>query len=282
MSKKQANESVKVWHMPGLGKNRVQLMYASYTHRTFPKHTHDGFGVGVIETGALGFYYRGENVVAAPGQINLVNPDEVHTGQAADESGWAYRMFYFDAELFENIAAQMADKKSALPFFQSGIIQDQPLAQELYQLHSRLESEPLSMLEKQSRLLILFQQLISRHADASPKITNIGNEKVSIRRVMDFIYDNFHDDISIQQLAQMAHISPFHFIRVFSKQTGLAPHAFLMQLRVNKAKSLIDKGQSLSQVASQTGFSDQSHLTRIFKRYLGYTPGQYRNSVQDV
>ena len=89
-------EQVRIRTLPELP--GLQLMQASYQTRTFPRHSHEGFGVGVIEQGALGFYYRGENVVAPAGRINTVNPDEVHTGQSATEHGWTYRMFYLSAD----------------------------------------------------------------------------------------------------------------------------------------------------------------------------------------
>jgi len=279
----ETKEKVKIWQLPELGSSSsaLQLMHASYSTQVFPKHTHEGFGVGVIERGALGFYYRGENVVASPGLINLVNPDEVHTGQAASEEGWSYRMFYFDAELLHQTACQITGKTTSLPFFNTGVIQDNILAKAIYQLHHDLELNQQSLLEKQTTFLLVLQQLISRHADVVPKSLKTGYEKPAVKQVIDYIQANYQEDISIEQLAKIANLSPFHFIRVFSQYTGLSPHAYLVQVRTHRAKLLIEKGLRLTDIAYQSGFSDQSHLTRNFKRLMGYTPGQYRNSVQD-
>ena len=82
-------EKIKLWHSKEIGD--VDLMHATYVTQSFPRHTHEGFGVGIVERGALGFYYRGENVIALPRVINLVNPGEAHTGHAASKQGWAYR-----------------------------------------------------------------------------------------------------------------------------------------------------------------------------------------------
>lgn len=279
-SRRQAPaEQVNIWHPPGL--SGLQLMRASYLTQTFPRHTHEGFGVGVIERGALGFFYRGEHVVASAGRINLVNPDEVHTGQSAAEEGWTYRMFYFGAEQLQRAASEISGRPAALPFFTAGVIDDGRLADLIHRAHLRLEDPATPLLERQSRLLHMLVQLIARHADAPPRLKSVGREHQGVRRAMEFIAASFAEEISIDQLAAAANLSPYHFIRVFSRQTGLPPHAWLMQFRAIKARKMLAEGIAIADAACLSGFTDQSHLNRIFKRLLGYTPGQFSNSVQD-
>ncbi len=68
-------------------------------------------------------------------------------------------------------------------------------------------------------------------------------------------------------------------MRVFRQETGLPPHTYLIQLRINQAKAHLQAGETIAEVAAATGFSDQSHLTRRFKRIVGVTPGQYVTSI---
>jgi AraC-like ligand binding domain len=126
MKKSESTELVKLWRRPELG--NVELLRAHYVTRNFGRHTHDGFAVRVIEHGALRFYYHGENVVAPAGMINLVNPGEVHTGHAATKGGWTYRMFYFDADLLQNAASEIAGRHEAVPCFRKGVLCDETLA----------------------------------------------------------------------------------------------------------------------------------------------------------
>jgi len=263
--------------LPGL-----QLLRASFRTRTFPRHSHEGYGVGVIEQGALGFYYRGENVVAPAGRINTVNPDEVHTGQAAAEGGWSYRMFYFSADVLQQMGEEVFGRPVFLPFFTAGVIEDPDLAGLIRQAHGQLSDPQTGRLEKETLWLTMVSRLIVRHTYDPPTLGRAGREEASIRRVIDFLGAHFAQDLSVGALAAVACLSPYHFIRVFARQTGLTPHAWLMQLRARKAKALLDQGLGIADVAAQTGFSDQSHLTKTFKRILGYTPGQLRNSVQDA
>ncbi len=276
----RTQERVRIWQPPGLP--GLQLMRATYITQTFPRHTHEGFGVGVIERGALGFFYRGENMIAPAGRINLVIPDEVHTGQAATDGGWTYRMFYFPADLLRQAALEMAGRPTALPFFTSGVIADGCLAGLIHRVHLQFEDPDTQLLERESLFLHMLVQLIARHAEAPPGLRPAGREHAGAGRAIDYLRANFHRDISIEQLAAVACLSPFHFIRVFSRHTGLPPHAWLMQLRVRKVQEMLWRGIPIVDAACQAGFTDQSHLNRVFKRLLGFTPGQFSNSVQDV
>lgn len=260
----------------------LQLMQASFRTRSFARHSHDGYGIGVIEQGVLGFYYRGENVVAPEGQINTVNPDEVHTGHPASEQGWTYRMFYCSPPFLQQMAADVAGKPVPLPMFTSGVIEDDQMAHMVRLTHVSLMDETTPRLERESLLLSLFAGLFARHTYAPPAMVRAGNEPNRIARVIDYLETHFAEEVDVDTLATVACLSPYHFIRVFSRQTGMTPHAWLMQLRVRKAVALINQGVPIAEAAVQAGCSDQSHLNRLFKRYLGYTPGQLRNSVQDT
>ena len=259
----------------------AELMHATYVTQSFPRHTHEGFGVGVIERGALGFYYRGENVVASEGLINLVNPGEVHTGHAAVKAGWTYRMFYLDAEVMEAVASEIAGHEQGIPFFKQGVIRDSSLAAELQALHREIELGQATSLEYESRFVEALIRLIQRHAMDAPALRRVGQEHQAVRRVFEVINDDLSHGFDLQGLAEIAGLSPFHFIRVFQRETGLTPHAYLMQRRVHRGKSRLKQGQSIVDTAYACGFTDQSHFTRHFKCVFGLTPGQYRNSVQD-
>ena len=96
MTSKTQPEQSKMWRIPKL--DDVQLLRGKNLTQSFPLHTHEQYAIGVIERGALGFFYRGENVVASQGEINLCIPDEPHTGEPAIPEGWSYRMFYTHTE----------------------------------------------------------------------------------------------------------------------------------------------------------------------------------------
>ncbi|MCE5243157.1 MAG: AraC family transcriptional regulator [Desulfobacteraceae bacterium] len=272
-------ERVKVWSLECLG--RVQLMHATYITQKFPKHAHEGFAIGVIEHGALGFYYRGENVVASAGAINLANADEIHTGQAATNDGWTYRMFYFGEEILRRATCEISGRTQNVPYFPAGVLHDRTLGAAIHSLHVRLEADGSSSLEMESEFLCMLAELIARYSDAPPPLERIGSERRAVRRVREYIAENLSENIPLGELASIAGLSPYHFLRVFGREVGLPPHAYLTQERIRRAKHLLAQGQSPAATALETGFSDQSHLTRHFKRITGLTPAQYSKIVQD-
>jgi AraC family transcriptional regulator len=98
-------------------------------------------------------------------------------------------------------------------------------------------------------------------------------------RAIQFIQERFADDIALADIAAAARVSPYHLVRVFKQATGVSPHQYLIQVRVNNARALLMAGagkRSVADVAEAVGFADQSHLTRHMKRLLGVTPGEVR------
>lgn len=274
-------EQVKFWCDPALG--NLELLRATYITHSFSPHTHEGFAIGVIVEGAEAFSYQGSVHVAPAGSIVVVNPGEVHTGHAALESGWSYRMLYPDAALLQQTASEVAGRNKPIPYFPTAIIEDKHLAQCLYQLHIALETSA-DQLERSSSFLLVLAQLVTKYADTCVEFRSMGREHQAVKRVQDYLIANYANNISLKQIAAIAKLSPFHLIRVFRCQLGLPPHAYLTQVRVRKAKDFLSMGLPIAQVAYLTGFVDQSHLTKHFKRTTGVTPRQYflgSNYLQD-
>ncbi|WP_417383398.1 helix-turn-helix domain-containing protein [Gimesia sp.] len=98
----------------------------------------------------------------------------------------------------------------------------------------------------------------------------------ALRAVEEYIQDHLDQNIALADLASIAHLSEFHFARLFKKTTGLPPYQFVIHQRVERAKRLIAAGQlSLAQIAIDVGFNDQSQLNRHFKRFVGVTPKRF-------
>jgi AraC-like DNA-binding protein len=273
-------EQTKLWRI-STSFGDVELLRAKYVTQVFSRHAHERYAMGVIERGALGFRYRGENIVAPAGSINLSNPGEPHTGHAAVDTGWVYRMFYFDTSLLRHAATEIAGRPRGLPYFQLGVIHDSFLARLAHRLHAALEESNRSTLEQESRMFEMLARWILHHADDRPVLQTVGQEHRSVKQAREYIEARYTDDVSLEQLARVANLSPFHLVRVFRDQVGLPPHTYLTQVRVGRAKALLSQGRAIAQVALEVGFADQSHLTRRFKGITGLTPGQYRKIVQD-
>jgi AraC-like DNA-binding protein len=274
------SEHVKFWQTNELG-SRFEVLKATYITHSFARHTHDGFAIGVIECGAETFYYRGETHIAPEGAVVVIDPGEVHTGQAVTPEGWKYRMIYPSADLLARAASEVAGRERGVPTFKMPAIYDPVLFENLRQTHIVLEQSP-SALERETRLLWTLVQLVRRYASERPVPSPLSIEHGALSRAQQYIHEHYAEDISLETLAQNAHLSPFHLSRLFRERLGLPPHVYLTQLRISRAKDLLNCGWAIADVALASGFADQSHFNKAFKRTVGVAPGQYRKIRQDI
>lgn len=183
-------------------------------------------------------------------------------------------MFYPSAALVAR--ALTDDGLAAAPSFDAYVIDDALLYRQFLLLHQNSRGGA-SLLERQSATLMFLRRLFLRHARASGHNSAIAPRVAAL--VRDFLHAYCEDNIQIGDLASIAGVSETQVIRAFTKALGLPPHAYLIGLKVARARQMIRLGMSLSQASAQVGFADQSHLTRHFKRITGQTPGQYAAGI---
>ncbi|HYF63797.1 MAG TPA: AraC family transcriptional regulator [Herpetosiphonaceae bacterium] len=271
-----ARETAVFWQEPALGD--MELLRATYVTHTFAPHTHEGYAIGVIEQGAETFAYRREQHVAAAGSVVVIEPGEMHTGQSLTPHGWSYRMLYPPAPLLQQAAVAAFGQERGLPSFAAAVLADPHVAGLIRRLHLALEDPATSTLERESRSLWTFTHLVSRHAERQAALRPLKPEPAYVERIRRYLDEHFADSPTLEDLASLVHVSPFHLLRVFRESVGMPPHAYLNQVRVRQAQGLIVGDMPLAEVALQTGFADQSHLSRQFCRIVGVPPGRYRRA----
>jgi AraC-like DNA-binding protein len=248
------------------------LRFSRYDH-AFPRHSHEEFTVGAFETGNGSLGYRRARWRAYDGTVLAVPPDEVHTADPLRGQGWTYRAMYPSPALMSTVLGH-ADGADARVFFARPIHDDPPLARAIAAVHARLEREA-GRLDTESLLITTLHTLVARHGRAAPP----APAQTSARRVVDaaraYLHACYASPVKLASLAGVCGTSPFHLVRCFTAVLGIPPHAYLTQLRANRARTLLLRGEPLSSVAYRCGFCDQSHLTRTFKRLFGVTPGSY-------
>lgn len=273
------------WRPPALP--GVELLRACFVRQHFARHFHRRYAIGVIERGGMAFRYLGRDLVASSGCVNLVVPGEAHDGHAADEAGWTYRMFYLDPDWLDRALAELTGRDPLgagsvrLPYFDAGVLEDPRLAAEIRILHRGLELKAFTALEAETRLYGLLGRWIARHAVDRPAVRTPGREPEAVRRARSILEQRLDEDLRLEDLARETGLSPFHLARAFCRSVGLPPHAYLIQERVRRARALLAGNMPLAEVAVSTGFADQSHLNRHFRRITGLTPGRWRKILQD-
>ncbi|WP_167538590.1 AraC family transcriptional regulator [Streptomyces albofaciens] len=265
-------EHARLWTAAGSG--QVELLAARFRRFSFDRHTHEQLAVGVIEQGAEGLRTPGGTVVIPAGHLVVLNPGQVHTGFAAEESGWRYRMFYFDTSLVAELAR--AHLGAADVWFTDTAVRDAALFARLRRVHQEQEhdGDPLTA---ESLLLDGLTAVLRGHARTGPRAAGTphgGRRGPDLARQV--LHDRWAEPVTVAELSAATGMPRASLITAFRQAYGLPPHAYLLRLRANRARRLLLTGRRPAEVATAAGFADQAHLTRVFKRYFGVTPGAIR------
>ncbi|MGL4622839.1 MAG: helix-turn-helix domain-containing protein [Chroococcidiopsis sp.] len=249
--------------------------YTCGTVEPIPKHTHAEYQFALCLDWQGEYYYRGAWHHLPEGSLSIIHPGEVH---APSEKTYVpapatYLMMNAASDRLQAVATEVVGKTTNLPFFESLSICDSELTDAYLQFY-QLATQPGVELERDSVLLLLLAQLIARYA-GNLAIAPLKRSRPEVMRARDFLRDNYTQNISLEQLANITQLSRFHLCRVFSKEIGVPPHVYQMQLRIDRAKQLLNQGAKIAEVASQIGFYDQSHFGMYFRRFVGVTPSQY-------
>jgi AraC-like DNA-binding protein len=253
--------------------NSIEALHARFVAHRYARHAHDYFVVGLVESGVQSYWYRGARHLTPSGRVFVVNPGEPHTGEAATSEGYVYRTLYPHADLLARMSEDVG-ARTKVPFLKGAVLHDPLLATLLSRFH-RVLAEQAPRVERESLLLEALTRLITRHADPQVTLSRVGKERPAVRKAREYIAANFANELSLFTLSEMVSLSPHYFARAFESQTGLPPHVYLEGVRIQKAREFLDRGEAIASAALSVGYSDQSHLTRRFKRFLGITPGQY-------
>ncbi len=251
-------------------------------HRPVPRHWHEEFQLCLIEAGEGDLTYRGQSHPTPPASLFIVHPGEVHSNRSFQLTGCSYRTLFIEPEMMRSVAAELSGRGCGVPFFPSTIVFDKEPLSLFTRLHMALENSSAT-LERQTLLLEFIGHMVARFGEERASTDSLKRSRTtSIKRACEYLREHYAENVFLDELSALVNLSPFHFSRLFTEQVGIPPHAFQTQLRIARARSLLLRGHSISQIAARTGFADQSHLTRHFKRLVGVTPGQYRLSSKNV
>lgn len=267
-----SRENVTYTHIGDLG--GLEVLQANYHHQTFSRHSHENFCIGLIDEGAQSFYRTGGEHVAPSGWITLVNADDIHTGSAASENGWSYQAMYPSESLLMSLSRDLKTPSGSAPYFPNAVINDPYLAAQLRLAFTLLKTSENKLL-KESILFSALTILMMRHGKTRVEASPLLKVQSQILIVKSFLDDYPEENVSLLELSSLVSLSPYYLVRQFQKATGFPPHAYQIQARLRKSRSLLKYGHSISETAMMLGFHDQSHFHRHFKKSMGVTPKQY-------
>ena len=249
-------------------KNKIYALFGEFQNAGIMPHFHETFSIGIFTKGGCRYKIGKKEESIKSGEIRIISPYELHQTY---EGKWEYLHFDIDYDLLLDVLRDI--KQNDIKKFSLNIkLKNNLLRKKAFDLYKSLNNENLIFEEN----FLDFAKGIYLNFE---KECLIDYKKSKLSGVIEFIYNYYNDTtLSIEKIARIFNLSPYYFVRSFNKHFGITPHRFILSLRVEKAKQMILKtNESFSFIAQMCGFSDQSHMIRIFKKILGYKPGILRN-----
>jgi len=253
---------------------RIEARFAGHG---YDPHRHDTYSLGYTLQGVQSFAYRGARQNSIPGQSIVLHPDEMHDGHAGDETGFHYRMLYIEPRL---IQAALGNRASSLPFVRDAVSGSSQIRNSIMSFLDDL-TRPLESLEIDQLVLNVADDLLHLDPSARSK-SNVLNTSVSERAVKnarELIDAEATRGVNSSDLEMCTGLERYEICRLFRRYLGTSPHRYQTFRRLTNAREKIEAGFSLLDIAQDCGFSDQSHMTRVFKKTFGVTPGRYQQIV---
>ena len=237
--------------------------------RTFPRHSHDEFGFGVMQHGGQTSWSGRGLVEAEAGNLMTVNPAEMHVGIGRRVGARHWRMLFLTPEA----VTRHGDLDAQVAEFHNPVDMDPATAGLATGLLADITNPAVDRAGLEEQLILILHRLLAPRS-ACAAATGAGLSQ-SVARVMARIGDEWDQPLTLADFAATAGCSRYQILRRFKRETGISPHGYLTQHRIKAARRMIRQGMPLAEAALASGFSDQSHLTRQFRRQYGLTPGRF-------
>ncbi|MEQ8818240.1 MAG: AraC family transcriptional regulator [Thalassobaculum sp.] len=265
-------ETARLTRHPAL--DGLEMLAATYRDHAYALHTHPTWVFGVVTAGVERFRVGRTDNLAAPGSILVVNPEEPHDGEKGCEAGWSYRTCYPSPGLMREVADEL--ELADLPMFSSAVLPAPDLARSFLVAHAGAGAE--GAVESEAAMLVALAAIVRRFGDGRAQDTGAGPAGSAGRLALydDLVTADLAVPLRLSALAAAAGVTRFQVIRDFKRTVGTTPGRYVRDRRVRRACDLIGEGLPLAAVAAETGFADQSHMTRAFKTVKGVTPAAYR------
>ncbi|MEX5557425.1 AraC family transcriptional regulator [Pseudomonas rhodesiae] len=260
----------------------IETLRAHFEGHAYDPHWHDSYLIGVTEQGVQQFNCRRTRHNSVPGQVFLVEPGELHDGDAPTADGFTYHMLYLDPHWLTREVSTVFEEApvdSQLSFV-STLADDPRLAFATSQAFQTLHRGELRIV-RQRAMDQLLERLTghlhwrTRYGD-DPRLPQVAH------KAREYLHAHLHHDVGMHELALACGVDRFRLSRAFKSAFGLPPHAYLVQLRLARARHLLAKGEQPADVAIALGFADQSHMGRWFMRAYGLTPAAYRRRCSNL
>lgn len=244
----------------------------------FPNHFHEYYVIGLVEAGTRVLLCKNREYAITKGHVLLFNPGDSHACTQSGGGTLSYRAVNVSQKVMLELAKEAAGRRE-LPGFCQNVILDEEIACSLRLLHE-LVMNGAERFARDECLLLLISRLIQQYGQPFENcIPECGAE---IEKACAFMRQHYAGRVSLEEICRYAGLSKSTLLRAFAREKGVTPYSYLQNIRIGRAKVLLEEGIPPAQAALETGFSDQSHFTNYFSRFIGLAPGAYQKIFEDA
>lgn len=239
----------------------LELFSAKNHTLNFPLHTHNTFNITLTFDQTFSTKLCDRFLQAPARSIVITNPHEVHATICENKIGSSFFTFYISPDILKRLNRQRT------VFFEDKMIDDAFLFRQMYTLSQNFNKQDVEKV-----LLAALKQLVTKYANNTisyAKKTNLFQR---------FLQEDTCEKFSLENTAKKFGLDKYKFLRLFKQQTGLTPNNYVILKRIEKCKELLRSQHDLLDIAIETGFYDDTHLCKHFRKITGITPLAYRNA----
>ncbi|CAN7490558.1 AraC family transcriptional regulator [Cupriavidus necator] len=250
---------------------------ASHSSASYLPHTHPTLSVGAVDSGTSRFACGDDAALIGPGAVVVIPAGQVHACNPVPDGRWSYQMLHFDPAWVASVLDEDGAARTALP---ACVTESPPVYGLVCGLNHALFSAADSV-EKEAALVAFIGDLHAAIDTGAATQTMPAPVAVSARmaQLCELLRARHAERLPLAELAHACGLSRYHLIRAFRAETGMTPHAYQLDLRIQHGRRLLRQGAALAEVALLLGFADQSHFQRAFKQRVAMTPRGYQRAA---
>ncbi len=257
----------------------IELRYIPKITSCDKKHQHTELTLTAIKTGNINIIFDDKNDSLKPNEISIVNPNEVHCATLSKIKSLGCYVLYLEKNWCEKIQQALFNHKLNFLNINKSLIQDKIIFDYFIKMCNELFIDSITLLEKEEKLIDFVSSLFLKFCNREEVTDNdTKNSKLALK-IKNYLKENIENDILLEDISLYMNLSIVHILRIFKKEFGLPIHSYLLNKKVHLAKDLLAKNIAISEVAQMSGFFDQSHLNKSFKRVFQLTPKEYQKML---
>ena len=258
----------------------IEARYVVNSDYPYCPHFHETFSIGAIEQGQVVFECEGKSDLLKPDELAVINPYAVHACNPDENRSRTYHMTYIDATWCKRIQKEVFGGTDRFIPISATLIRDRELYDEYIELNYLLLDNGAFYLKKEEAVHSLLFDMFKKYCGRKIKnALHTGHLEKAVKRAKEYMKENANCNPNLKTISQEVGISSYHFLRTFKRIARITPHQFLLNEKISLAKKLLGAGKSISEVAVEIGFADQSHMHRIFKSIVAATPYEYQRCL---